>query len=149
MRVSPQKKLWLCGLSSLLLLFSCAPSRFVKPLEKKQSAAAFSFGGPLIQFSGAPIPIPFTTLAYGYGVSGNVTAYGSLHPTSLLFGNLQSDLGASIGLLNKPGFGISVSPAVQLAYNLRNKTGWRGWPSADLNAYVHFRRKPSCLYGGI
>ncbi|MEI8137574.1 MAG: hypothetical protein WCH21_09655, partial [Bacteroidota bacterium] len=101
---------------SVILLVSlfqnCAPSRFVKPLAKKQHAASFSFGGPIIKFSGAPIPIPFTTLAYGYGATNNITAYGSLHATSLLFGNLQSDLGTTIKIFEKENkFGISASPA--------------------------------------
>jgi hypothetical protein len=145
----PRQTCWLCGIGFLLLFSACAPSRFVKPLEKKQHAASFSFGGPLINYSGAPIPIPFTTLAYGYGLTNQVTVYGGLHTTSLLFGNLQSDLGASIGLLNKSRFGLSVSPALQLACNLRNKTGFRAWPSVDFNATLHLNQKPSYLYGGV
>lgn len=131
------------------LFQNCAPSRFVKPLAKKQHAASFSFGGPIIKFSGAPIPIPFTTLAYGYGATNNITAYGSLHTTSLLFGNLQSDLGTTIKIFEKENkFGISASPAIQIAYNLRNTTGLRLWPTADINTYYHFNEKPSYLYGG-
>lgn len=128
---------------------NCAPSRFVKTLEKKQRAASFSFGGPLIKFAGAPIPIPFTTLAYGYGVTDKITGYGSLHTTSLLFGNLQSDIGATVKLFEKENkFGISASPALQLAYNIGTKNSFRIWPSADVNAYFHLNSKPSYLYTG-
>lgn len=128
---------------------NCAPSRFVKPLAKKQKAASFSFGGPLIKFGGAPIPIPFTTLAYGYGLTDKITGYASLHTTSLLFGNLQSDIGATIKLFEKENkFGISASPAIQVAYNIRNTTGFRIWPCADINTYFHFKEKPSYLYAG-
>ena len=128
----------------------CAPSRFVKPLAKKQHAASFSFGGPIIKFAGAPIPMPFTTLAYGYGITDKVTGYASLHTTSLLFGNLQSDIGATIKLFEKENkFGISASPALQIAYNVRNQTGFRVWPSADVNTYFHFNEKPSYLYAGV
>lgn len=136
----------------LFILFfeNCAPSRFVKTLAKKQQAASFSFGGPIIKFAGAPIPIPFTTLAYGYGVTDKITAYGSLHTTSLLFGNLQSDIGATIKLFEKENkFGISASPALQVAYNIRNQTGFRIWPSADVNTYFHFNEKPSYIYAGV
>ncbi|MBA3682410.1 MAG: hypothetical protein H0W73_14800 [Bacteroidetes bacterium] len=134
----------------IFLFHNCAPSRFVKPLAKKQQAAAFSFGGPLIKFSGAPIPIPFTTLAYGYGVTDKVTTFASIHTTSLLFGNLQSDIGGTFKLFEKENkFGISASPALQIAYNFRNKTGFKIWPSADLNTYFHFKEKPSYLYCGI
>ncbi|HOZ88245.1 MAG TPA: hypothetical protein PL029_10825 [Bacteroidia bacterium] len=128
----------------------CAPSRYVKPLEKKQSAAVFSFGGPLIKFGGAPIPIPFSTLGYGYGLSNDVTVYGNLHSTSLLFANAQADIGATLHLYKKQNvFGITASPALQLAYNIRNQTGFRIWPSLDLNTYFHFNKKPSYGYGGV
>jgi hypothetical protein len=135
----------------LVSLFqNCAPTRFVKTLAKKEQAVSFSFGGEFIKYSGAPIPIPFTTLAYGYGVTDKITAYGSLHSTSLLFGNLQSDIGATLKIFEKENkFGISASPALQIAYNIRNTTGFRIWPSADLNTYVHFKEKPSYMYAGV
>lgn len=133
-----------------LFVYACAPSRYVKPLAKKQSAASFSFGGPLIKFSGAPIPIPFSTLGYGYGITNNITAYGNIHTTSALFGNSQLDLGATFSLYKKENrFGITASPAFQIAYSVRNLTGFRTWPSTDLNAYFHFRQKPSYLYAGF
>jgi hypothetical protein len=138
------------GFLILVVLQNCAPSRYVKPLAKNQKALSFTFGGPLIKFSGAPIPIPFTTLGYGYGVSDDVTTYANLHTTSLLFGNGQLDLGATFNLYKKENkFGITASPALQLAYNLRNQTGFRIWPSADVNAYFHLNTKSSYLYAGI
>ena len=142
-------KFWF-SIITLLFFWNCAPSRYVKPLAKNQSAASFSFGGPLIKFSGAPIPIPFSTLGYAYGVTTNATVYGNLHSTSLLFGNLQLDAGATLQLFKKENkFGLTASPALQLAYNVRNKTGFRIWPSADVNTYFHFNQKPSYLYAGI
>jgi len=135
----------------VLIIQSCAPSRYLKPLAKKQSAVSFSFGGPLIKFSGAPIPIPFTTLGYGYGAANNVTVYGNLHTTSMLFGNAQADFGATFNLYKKENkFGITASPAFQMAYNVRNRTGIRVWPSADVNAYFHLKNeKPSYVYAGL
>jgi hypothetical protein len=134
----------------ILFLSNCAHSRYVKPLAKNQKAIAFSFGGPLIKFGGAPIPIPFTTLGYGHGITDNITVFGNLHTTSLLFGNAQADLGATIHLYKKENkFGITASPALQVAYNVRNQTGARLWPTADLNAYFHFSEKPSYIYVGL
>jgi hypothetical protein len=132
------------------MLQNCAPSRYVKPLAKSQHAANFSFGGPLIRFAGAPIPIPFSTLGYGYGLTENITAHGNLHVTSLLFANAQADLGTTFSLYKKENiFGFTASPALQIAYNLRNKTGMRVWPSLDANAYFHLNQRPSYLYAGL
>ena len=147
----------LCGVGKFIplaiiccVLQNCMPSRYVKPLAKKQSAAAFSFGGPLITFVGAPIPIPFSALGYGYGISDNLTAYGNLHTTSLLFSNAQADLGATFNIYKKENtFGITASPALQIAYNVRNQSGFRIWPSTDVNTYFHPDKKPSYFYAGI
>ncbi|WP_317897109.1 hypothetical protein [Aurantibacillus circumpalustris] len=140
----------ICGILVLLVLQNCAPSRYVKPLTKGQKAISFTFGGPLIKFGGAPIPIPFTTLGYGFGITDDITVYGNLHTTSLLFGNAQTDLGATFNLYKKENtFGITAAPSLQLAYNIRNKTGFRVWPSADVNAYFHLTKKPSYLYAGL
>ena len=137
-------------ISFALLLSYCAPSRYVKPLKKKEQAASFSFGGPLIKFSGAPIPIPFTTLGYARGITDKLTGYGHLHTTGALFGNFQSDAGILFSVLDKEGkYGFTFSPALQTAFHIRNMTGFRLWPSLDVNAYVHFKNKESFCYGGL
>ena len=135
---------------SFFLLQNCAPSRFVKPLAKHEQAVSFSFGGPLIKFSGAFTPLPFTTFCYGYGLTDKITGYASLHSTSLLFGNLQTDLGATFKLYEKENiFGVSASPALQIAYSIGNAGSFKLWPSADINAYYHANKKPSYVYAGI
>jgi hypothetical protein len=133
----------------LLFFQNCAPSRYVKPLEKKSHAVSVSFGGPVIAFAGAYVPIPFTTAGYAHGISSRVTGYAHLHTTSLLFGNFQSDVGATIGLLPaEKKIGVSVSPALQQAFSLRHKTGFRIWPSADLNLY-YTTKGASFFYTGV
>jgi hypothetical protein len=93
---------------------NCAPSRFVKPLAKKQQAASFSFGGPIIKFAGAPIPIPFTTLAYGYGLTNKITGFGNNN-------YYQISSGFNLTGVSEVGAGTNFSIAL-----LRNKkvTGW-------------------------
>lgn len=142
------RSFWIVTL--LFLMYACAPSRYVKPLAKNQRALSFSFGGPLIKFSNAPIPIPFSTLGYAQGLSDNCTMYANLHSTSGLFGNAQFDLGSTFHLFKKEGaYGFSASPALQSAYSVRNKTGFRLWPTLDLNGYLHLKSKASYVYGGL
>ena len=136
------------GILILVALFicNCAPVRFVKPLEKDQHAVAGSFGGPMIKFGGAPIPMPFTTLSYGFGATSRTTVHGSLHTTSLLFGNLQLDAGATIALLKGENRnGISLCPSLQFA---GNRSNGRLWPSLDINYYRHLGSKGSFIYAG-
>ena len=132
------------------ILVSCAPSRFVKPLQKKEQAVSFSLGGPVIKYSGAPVPMPFTTLAYGRGLTDRITGFGSLHTTSLLFGNIQTDIGSTFLLLEKPGrLGLSATPALQMAYHLDTRKSFRIWPTADVNCWMHLKDSPSYVYCGI
>ncbi len=133
-----------------LLLFKCAPSRYVKPLKKNEQVVSLSFGGPIINFAGAPIPIPYTTLGYAYGLHKKVTVYSHLHTTSLLFSNAQIDLGATVLLYEKEKkYGFSISPALQLATSLKAKNSFKTWPSCDLNFYYHYKERESYFYSGL
>jgi hypothetical protein len=135
--------------ASLLFLFSCAPSRLVKPLKKGDRAVNASFGGPLIRFAGVVIPIPFTSAGYAHGVGNRVSLYGNLHTTSLLFGNIQTDIGSVFLIHEKPGiWGVTASPAIQMAWSARSMSGFRLWPSADLNLFVHPQARSSFFYAG-
>jgi hypothetical protein len=101
-------------------------------------------------FSGAPIPVPYTTLGYAYGISNSTTGYAHLHTTSLLFSNLQLDLGSTIKIFEKENkFGFSCSPALQVATSLKAKNSFRLWPSTDLNFYFHPKDKSSYFYSGL
>ena len=53
----------------------------------------------MIGFGGLTIPIPLTTVGAGYGLQDNLTLHGHLHTTSLLYGTLQMDAGATYALL--------------------------------------------------
>ena len=134
----------------LLLATSCAPTRFVKVFEKDQKALAFSFGGPVIKFAGAAIPIPFSTLTYGRGITNTCTGFGSLHTTSLLFGNVQADAGAVLRIFEKEKkMGLTTTPGAQIAFKPGSSGTFRLWPSLDINCYVHFNDRTSFAYGGI
>lgn len=141
--------------SSVILLLAlflgcCAPSRFVKPLPKGKQALALSFGGPAILFSGAPVPVPFTTLCYAKGLSDRISGFGALHLTSSLFGNLQGDAGAVFKLFErKSGLGMSCTPALQAAWSVGQSASFRLWPSLDLNVYYQVPGKASYVYGGL
>ena len=66
----------------VVLLSSCASSRFVEPLDKNQLAVGVELGGPALGFGGAVIPTPLSSISAGYGIDTNVTVYGCLLYTS-------------------------------------------------------------------
>lgn len=138
--------------SILIVLFiqSCAPTRFVKPLAKNENAVTANLGGPLIKFGNATIPIPFTSISYGRGITDKTTAFGSIHTTALLFGNIQTDIGICQSIYKNDSlkFGISINPAMNLAFDKWDKN-FRAWPQLDINAYKNILKDKAFVYVGL
>jgi len=134
----------------IITLASCTASRFVEPLEKGTHTVGVNFGGPLIEFGGATIPVPFSALNYGYGVDSNLTVYGGLHLTAAYFGNIQVDLGATYLLLpqNKYVPAISISPALNIVTRY-NFIDTKIWPAIDINGFWNYGAKKNYAYIGI
>ena len=105
---------------------NCAPTRFVKPLAKKENAIAANLGGPLIHFGKAVTPIPFTSIMYGRGITNSTTVFGSVHTTALLFGNFQTDFGICQRLYKNDSlkFGITINPAINIYLMIKHLYMW-------------------------
>lgn len=132
------------------LVWSCTPSRYVRPLAEGEKAVSGSFGGPFIQNFGAPIPIPFVTVGGAYGLKPQTTAFANIHVTSALFGVGQVDFGVTQGILRpdgwKPGLSASaVANAAVDAYEGRFKL----WPQIDANAYWEYGAKKHYAFAGF
>ncbi len=128
---------------------ACAPSHFVKPLEKKQHAANIALGGPLIKYGTATIPVPFLTATYGYGIDSTLTGFASVNITSALYQNAQIEIGASKRLLkqNKYFPAISINPVLNFIYH--DKKTYKFYPQFDLNFYWEYGRKENFFYVGL
>ncbi len=139
----------------ILLLASCAPSRFVEPLDKNQWAVGANVGGPMIGFGGAVIPVPLTAIEVGYGIDTNLTVHGGLHTTALLFGNIQLDAGATYQFIEQRRFipNVSVSPGFNLTTYVSNVDAndvrTKFWPTLDVNAYWNYGQRRNYFYAGF
>ncbi len=130
---------------TLIILFfaSCAPTRIVKPIPQGERQVGASFGGPLIHFAGAVIPIPYTSVWGAYGLDSLTTAWVSLHTTSLAFADLQTDFGFTRNLYaskNKYVPSISISPVINFMHAFRDAQS-RIYPELDLNFYWETPKK--------
>ena len=132
-----------------LTVLSCASSRFVEPLSKNQQAVSFNIGGSLIDFGGATIPVPLSSLTYAYGLSNKLTAFGSLHTTSLIFNNLQTEVGVLSQIRGQenyiPGFSSVLALNYITEFSLGNS---KLWPQIDGNAYWNLNNNKHRLYLG-
>lgn len=133
----------------LLFIANCSPVRLVKPLKEGEKAIGANLGGPLINFGGAPIPIPYTAAFGAKGINDKTTAFASLHLTALSFGVLQTDIGLCRQLWESKNktTGFTVNPALQLALD-RWEWQFRCWPQLDLQAYHTFQNQ-SMVYAGF
>lgn len=125
-------------LALLALSIGCAPTRYVKPLEKGEHAINSHFGGPVSKVPGiGAIPLPFTSVGYGYGLREDLTITGNLYTTSLLFGVGQMDFGACYQPWKKDRMGVTVSPAVNFLVDFYTGSN-RIWPQVDANYYFDY-----------
>lgn len=136
-------------LSISSLLFSCGPSKFVEPIAYKQLSIGGHFGGPALDY-GIPIPLPISAIEIGYGLDTNVTVFGTLHTTSIIFGNFQTDLGATFKVLNQKTYrpNISISPGFNFIYSFSSDLA-KLWPTLDLNAYWNYGNRKNYFYFGV
>lgn len=141
---------YIVGIALLIVHQRCAPSRFVKPLAKKENALALNLGGPLIHYGNAVTPLPLTSLMYGRGLSNSTTAFASVHLTSALFGNFQTDLGICQRLYKNDSlkFGVTINPAINMVYDTW-EGNFRAWPQLDLNFYKDVIHQKGFLYLGL
>lgn len=130
-------------------LFSCAPTRFVKPLADGQHAVNVALGGPLFEFGNMVIPMPLLSAAYGYGMDSTLTAFGGVNITSGVYGNVQLDLGVTKQVWQQAGAlpAVSITPVANFIY--RNKDAKKFYPQLDVNAFWQFNQQRNFLYVGV
>lgn len=130
-------------------IFSCASSRLVEPLSKNQHAVSFDLGGSLIDYNETTIPIPLSSITYSHGISEKLTAFGSLHTTSLLFNNFQTDFGLLALIKSQENYVPALSSVFALNYISELSVGNpKLWPQFDTNAYWNFYENRHRLHLG-
>ncbi len=123
------------GLSRLLpvlgvwLLTGCASVTHVRPVPRGALVAEASAGGPFALVSGIPVPLPLTSVGATYGVLDRLSVHGHVQPSSLMFGALGGDVGATGLLLEEQG----ARPALAASGQVNVLTDFRtaSWWSAD------------------
>ena len=131
------------ALISTLCVAACAPQHFVRPITADTYEVSAGLGGPIINFAGTKIPMPFLEINAGYGVTKNTTAFAGLNATSLLYGTAQLDLGATTAVIGstKEVWQLTATPAANLAIGLR-EGAVKVWPELDVNLVWSYEVEP-------
>lgn len=123
------------------MISSCAPTQFVVPLEKGEHAVSASLGGPLANVPGiATIPIPFTSLGYGYGLSDKSVIEGALYPTTALYGVFQLSGGYTYEFWKQEKMNVTGKIGFDFMTDVFEKNA-RIWPQLDANFSYTYQSK--------
>lgn len=132
---------WIFYTLAALYLSACAPARFVEPLEKGEQVLTGHFGGPVAKVPGiGAIPIPFTSIGYGRGITHTTTLMGALQTTSLAFGVGQFEVGASQRIWKNDRMGVSGQVNVNFLLDFYTGAN-RIWPQLDANYYFKYGKE--------
>ncbi len=133
-----------------LVVFSCAPSRFVNTLPKGETQLGFSLGGAMQNLFDLTVPTPYSSLVIGHGLRDGLTIYGGIHTTALVFNTLQTDLGVTKRLYHSttPKFWIpDLSGGFTINSFIEMKDGACDvFPQIDFNAIWKYGDKKSHFF---
>ena len=129
----------------LLFIASCASIKTIEPMHKGEIKLTADIGGPLFRFNGMPIFMPLSSIGGAYGFNNSVSAYASLHTTSLMFGTIQLETSANTSLYRSDKSGFSTNWGSYNFLTLRDHK-MAFYPFADLNYYIHYNKKSNYLY---
>lgn len=129
------------GLALSLSLAGCATSRAIAPLDKGQHGVSVSLGGPMVEFGGAPVPLPFVGLGYRYGIDGKTDLHAAIYPSGpVLVGVMGWDVGVAREVLAADG----PVPRIMVDLNTTWTVGDNG-PGGDPAAFRFFAT-PSAVF---
>lgn len=91
-------------LIAALALSGCAASRAVAPIGKGNHGVTVDLGGPFVEYGSTPIPVPFASVGYRYGIDEHTDVHTALHLTGIpMFGMGGVDVGVGRELLTAKG----------------------------------------------
>ncbi len=125
----------------LFLISACAPSQFVVPLEKGEHVVNASMGGPLVNVPGiATIPIPFTSVGYGFGLTDKSVVSGALYPTAGIYGVFQISGSYMQEFWQKAKMHFTGKFGFDFMTDIYEKNS-RFWPQLDANFAYTYQEK--------
>lgn len=146
-------------LGPLLILSACGVHHSARPLDKGEHRVGATFGGPMVAFGGAVIPLPNLVVQGASGVAELNDKpleldYG-LNVTALAFGQLGLHLGGSYLLLEQKGAipALSVTDRIYIYNNYISPTTTpeaKGFSFVDqLEVTASWLVKEQLIYGGL
>lgn len=137
------------SLLGVLVILSCAPARFVVPLDKGEVEMHVS-SGPIslaMEREAAGATLSLSSVCVGRGMTDNVTVFAALHPAMLFGLILSGQMGATIGVLRSPTthLGASITPSFNVGFG----GGSSGSIVPQLDGHIYWDHPNVRLYTGV
>jgi hypothetical protein len=132
-----------------LLSFHCSATQPVRVLQENETRIAASLGGPVIPLGDITIVLPYSTVGVEHGITSDVTMYGNIHPTTLLFKDLGLDFGAAVRLLRQDHAipEVTVKGSCYFFWDIARGNNKRIFPTATLNASYSVGERKLLYFG--
>lgn len=128
---------------SILILTSCAPTRYVVPLQRKEKAIGIAYGGPVIEDDGVVMPAPLVSFTYAKGKTNKLTYFGGLQLSPIFDGFYAGEIGAlkEWKWWSKRKLGLTTNFVANVMTDNKDG-GFNFFPQFDMNLYWHFKSDP-------
>lgn len=127
----------------VVLVASCAPTRYVVPLNRREKSVGIAYGGPLVEENGVVMPVPFVSVTYAKGKTDKLTYFGGAQISSMFNGYFAGEIGAlrEWKWWSKRKIGLTTNFVANVATDSKDG-GFSFFPQFDMNLYWHFRSDP-------
>lgn len=131
-------------------LCSCGSAVSMWPLRKGQALAALEAGGPVVNLSGAQLPVPYPLARFRYGITNRLNVNLGGHLLMPAFGVAAFDAGASYHFLDQSGWrpclGVGVGEIGLIEFDGGGSTSFL--PQLEITA-SYLRPDHSLSYFGV
>lgn len=151
------RSLFLWMLAAPFWLGGCGTMNSARPLAQGEHAFGLTFGGPLLKFAGAAIPLPNAVVEGRSGLPPLANRpldlnYG-LNVTAATFGVLQLHAGAAYMLMPQQGSvpALTISDRLYFATNGfdRRKEDHGAWALEQVELTTSWKLHQQLVYGGV
>lgn len=118
------------------LSLHCGVTQPVRVLPENETRLAVSLGGPVMPVGDIAIVVPYLNVGIQYGQRENMTVFGNIHTTALLFKDLGLDGGFAARLLREKGIRpeVTLKGQVYFFWDFIRGNNKRLFPTATINA---------------
>lgn len=127
----------------IAILASCAPSRYVVPLTRREKAIGLAYGGAILEKDGVAMPAPLVSFSYAKGKTDKLTYFTAAQISPMFDGYFAGEIGAlkEWKYWQQKKIGLTTNFVANVMTDNKDG-GFNFFPQFDMNLYWHFKSDP-------